>query len=82
MPEPDLPTIADGLAFVDGHIDVLDGAHDAAPRSEFDSQILHVEQRQTLAGCHQRFGLIGVFSHGSRPPLRIDDIAQAVAEQD
>ena len=44
--------------------------HDAAPGGEFDRQVADVEQRDAL-----------VMASASRPPLRIDDVAQAVAEQ-
>ena len=45
---------ADGLALGDGDVDVLDRAHDAAPRREFDGEIADVEQRAARVMVHVR----------------------------
>ena len=69
MPEPDSPTMPTRLALGDGDVDVLHRAHDAAAGGELDGEVVDVEQRDARSWL------------ASGAPLRIDDVAQAVAEQ-
>ena len=59
------------LALGDADIDVLHRAHDAAAGRELDGEVADVEQRREVRSVGRRSGA----------PLRIDDVAQAVAEQ-
>ena len=70
MPEPEFADDAQRLALGDGDVDMLHGADDAAPRGELDGQVADIEQREGA-----------VMARASRAPLRVDDVAQAVAQQ-
>src|SRR6202043_2327292 len=65
-----LPDNAHRLAFGDADIDVLNRAHDPASGRELDGKIGDLEDGESAR--HPR---------GSGPPPRIDDVAQAVAQE-
>ena len=64
---------ADGLALGDADVDVLDRAHDAAPGRELDGEVLTSSSGTAVSVIAASFMVTS--------PLRIDDVAQAVAEQ-